>query len=199
MRIGIFGGTFDPPHIGHLILAQEAQAQLVLDHVLWVLTPFPPHKIMQKISPIPDRITMVLMAIAGNRKFSLSRVDIDRQPPHFAVDTVAILREKSPKDEFIYLMGADSLNDLPDWHDPVQFVSICDDIGIMVRSGETVLTSKLEAKIPGLTEKLHFLETPIIEISGTDIRNRVENGKQFRYFVPGRIYHYILNHKLYQS
>jgi nicotinate-nucleotide adenylyltransferase len=197
MRVGIFGGTFDPPHIGHLILAQEATAQLDLDHVLWVLTPFPPHKKMLRISPIQDRISMVLLAIAGNTKFSLSRVDIDRQPPHYAVDTVALLCKKSTGDEYYYLMGADSLNDLFTWHEPVQFVSICHGIGIMVRRGETVVTAELEGEIPGLREKLHFLETPVIDISGTDIRNRVENGKQFRYFVPDKIYHYILNHKLY--
>jgi nicotinate-nucleotide adenylyltransferase len=199
MKIGIFGGTFDPPHIGHLILAEEAQVQLELDHVLWVLTPFPPHKKMQKICPLNDRMTMVLLAIAGNDKFSLSRVDIDRQPPHYAVDTVAQLREKSPKAEFYYLMGADSLNDLLTWHEPVQFVTLCHGIGIMIRHGESPVTTNLEAEITGLTDKLHFLQTPRIEISGTDIRRRVGNGMQFRYFVPEKIYHYILNHKLYQS
>jgi nicotinate-nucleotide adenylyltransferase len=199
MKIGIFGGTFDPPHIGHLILAEEASEQLHLDHVLWVLTPFPPHKISQKISPLQDRISMVLLAISGNRKFSLSRVDIDRKRPHYAANTVSILREKSPADEFYYLMGTDSLNDLPSWHEPVQFVSLCQGIGILTRQGVSVDTTELEEEIPGLREKLHFLETPIIEISGSEIRRRVEGGKQFRYFVPDKIYHYILNHKLYQN
>src|SRR4030043_877461 len=183
MKIGIFGGTYDPPHIGHLILTQEAQAQLELDHVLWVLTPFPPHKRTQKISPIQDRMMMVLLAIANNRYFSLSRVDIDRQPPHYAVDTVVLLREKSPKNKFYYLMGADSLNDLSTWHDPVQFVTKCHGIGIMVRCGEETNTSKLEAEIPGLRENLHLLETPFIEISGSEIRKRVKNGTDFRYFL----------------
>jgi nicotinate-nucleotide adenylyltransferase len=199
MKIGIFGGTFNPPHIGHLILAEEAAEQLGLDHVLWVVTPFPPHKKLQKISPVQDRMSMVLLAIASNQKFSLSRVDIDRQPPHYAADTLSLLREKSPGDEFFYLMGADSLNDLPTWHDPVQFVSLCHGIGIMVRHDEFVDTTQLEAQIQGLSKKLHFLDTPFIEISGSDIRNRVQAGKQFRYFVPDKIYHYILNHKLYKD
>jgi nicotinate-nucleotide adenylyltransferase len=199
MKVGIFGGTFDPPHIGHLILAQEAQAQLELDIVQWVVTPFPPHKPTMKISPIHDRISMVLLAITDNSYFRLSRGDIDRQPPHYAVDTVRLLREKSPKDQFYYLMGADSLNDLPTWHNPKQFVTMCDGIGIMVRSGETLVTTKLETEIPGLSEKLHYLKSPIIEISGTNIRNRVEKGEQIRYFVPDKICHYILNHKLYQA
>jgi nicotinate-nucleotide adenylyltransferase len=199
MKIGIFGGTFDPPHIGHQILAEEAQAQLLLDQVLWVLTPYPPHKITQKISPLQDRMTMVLLAIVGNQKFSLSRVDIDRQPPYYAADTVELLREKSPREEFVYLMGADSLFELPTWHDPVQFVAQCHGLGIMKRHSELVDTTQLEAQIPGLREKIHFLEAPLIEISGSDIRHRVESGQQFRYFVPDKIYHYILNHKLYQS
>jgi len=198
MKIGIFGGTFDPPHIGHLILAEEAAEQLELDHVLWVLTPFPPHKKMQKISSLQDRMSMVLLAIAENRMFSLSRVDIDRQPPHYAADTVLLLREKSPVDEFYYLMGADSLNDLPTWHEPVLFVSYCHVIGIMGRPEEFVNTTALETQIPGLNKKLHFLNTPLIQISGSDIRSRVHGGKQFRYFVPEKIYHFILNHKLYQ-
>jgi nicotinate-nucleotide adenylyltransferase len=154
---------------------------------------------MQKISPLQDRMTMVLLAIAGNQNFSLSRVDIDRQPPHYAIDTVKLLREKYPRDEYIYLMGADSLFDLPTWHDPVQFVEQCHGLGIMKRHGELVDTTQLEAEIPGLREKIHFLETPIIEISGSDIRRRVESGLQFRYFVPDKIYHYIINHRLYQS
>ena len=198
MRIGIFGGTFDPPHLGHLILAEDAREQLGLDQVLWVLTPYPPHKTKQRISPLHDRMSMVLLAISGNAKFNLSRVDIDRQPPHYAVDTVALLREKNPKDEFFYLMGADSLNDLPTWHKPDEFVSLCHGIGVMMRHEVAPNTTQLELKITNLSDKLHFLETPLIEISGSFIRNRAAEGKQFRYLVPDKIHHYILNHKLYQ-
>ncbi len=197
MRVGIFGGTFDPPHIGHLILAENAQAQLGLDQVLWVLTPFPPHKTTQKISPIHDRMTMVLLAITGNTKFNLSRVDIDREPPHYAVDTVALLREKSPKDEYFYLMGADSLDDLATWHEPERFVSLCHRIVVMVRHNEAPDMTLLADQIPGLIEKVNFLETPFIEISGSDIRHRAAEGKTIRYLVPEKIYRYILNHKLY--
>ncbi len=199
MRVGIFGGTFDPPHIGHLILAEDACEQLRLDQVLWVLTPFPPHKTMQKISPVQVRMSMVLLAIAGNIKFRLSRVDMDREPPHYAADTVALLREKNPKDELFYLMGADSLNDLVSWHEPQRFVSLCQGIGVMMRHDETPGISKAELEIGGLKEKLHFLKTPVVEISGSDIRDRAANEKSFRYLVLDKIHQYILNHKLYQS
>ncbi len=199
MKVGIFGGTFDPPHLGHLILAAEALEQLQLDQVFWVLTPFPPHKQGQKISSIEHRMTMVLLAIAENSNFCFSRVDVDRPPPQYALDTVNLLRQASSRDTFYYLMGADSLNDLPEWHDPLKFIEACDGLGIMKRQDEYIETSRLETLFPGLIEKLRFLNTPFIDISGRDIRERVKTGKQFRYFVPEKIYHYILNHKLYQS
>ena len=197
MKIGIFGGTFDPPHVGHQILAADAQEQLSLDHILWILTPYPPHKTQQKISPIQDRLTMVLLAIAGNPKFSFSRIDVDRPPPHYAVDTMQLLRKSYPRDALIYLMGLDSLNELLTWHEPVKFVYSCDGLAIMKRAGERIDTTSVESGIPGLTEKIHYLETPVISISGSDIRKRAREGREFRYLVPDSIYHFILNHKLY--
>ena len=188
MKIGIFGGTFDPPHIGHLILADEALEQLSLDEILWVLTPFPPHKVNVKVSPVEDRMTMVLLAIAGNTKFNLSRVDIDRPAPQYASGTMVILADKYPNDELIYLLGADSLNELKTWHDPKRFVSLCHGIGVMRRHGENYDVGNLEQDFPGIKEKLFFIDTPIIEISGSDIRQRVEQRKVFRYFIPDKIF-----------
>jgi nicotinate-nucleotide adenylyltransferase len=199
MRVGIFGGTFDPPHMGHLILAQEALEQLSLDQILWILTPFPPHKIGQKLSSLDDRIAMVMLAISGNSNFNLSRIDIDRQPPHYAVDTVTILRQNSPDDEFYYLMGADSLNDLIDWYEPIRFVAACHGIGVLSRCNETDDLSSLASVIPGIAEKVHYLQTPRIEISGSEIRKRASKRRPFRYFLPEVIYYYILAHQLYQS
>jgi nicotinate-nucleotide adenylyltransferase len=199
MKVGIFGGTFDPPHLGHLILAAHAQEELGLEQVLWVLTPFPPHKTELHISALNDRLSMVLLAIAGNSHFNLSRVDMERRPPHYAIDTVNILRRNNATDTFFYLLGADSLNDLPTWHEPAKFVEDCDGLGIMNRAGQTVDMAELEVKIPGLGEKVHFLDTPVIEISGSDIRARVKHGRQFRYLVPEKVFRYIVNHKLYRD
>jgi nicotinate-nucleotide adenylyltransferase len=163
-----------------------------------VLTPFPPHKQNLRISPLNDRLSMVLLAIAANSFFRLSKVDIDRKPPHYAVDTVKILRNNNNRDTFYYLMGSDSLIDLPTWHEPARFVEACDGLVIMKRQGETFDPTKLENQISGLKEKLFFVDTPVIEISGSDIRSRIKGGKQFRYLVTDKVYHYILNHKLYQ-
>jgi nicotinate-nucleotide adenylyltransferase len=198
MRIGIFGGTFDPPHIGHLILAAEALEQLSLDSILWILTPFPPHKQKQKITPIMHRQRMVELAINGNNCFVLSRIDMDRVPPHYAVDTLILLHEQMPEDELYYLMGADSLNDIPKWHRPIDFVNLCTGIVVMSRSVDDFTISVLKMKKSGLRKKLHYLKTPNIDISGTDIRSRIKNGRQYRYFIPERVYQYIVENQLYK-
>ena len=199
MKIGIFGGTFDPPHIGHLILAEEALEQLSLDEILWVLTPYPPHKINIKVSPVQHRTTMVLLAIEKNSKFSLSRVDLDRPAPHYASVTMQILADKYPKSELIYLLGADSLNELSTWHEPGRFITLCHGIGVMKRHGEEYNVENLETKFPGIIKKLLFIKAPIIEISGSDIRERVAQGKEFRYFVPDKVFYYILKQNLYKN
>ena len=104
-RLGIFGGTFDPPHMGHLILAAEARDQLALDLTIWVLTPDPPHKQGKDIASLEHRLAMVELAMADDPGFLLSHVDIDRPGPHYALDTVNLLRKEYPEDELIYLMG----------------------------------------------------------------------------------------------
>ena len=125
-KLGIFGGTFDPPHIGHQILAAEAVAQLKLDRVLWVLTPDPPHKQGLKFAPVEARQAMVSTVIANNTAFEYSRVDIDRKGPHYAYDTVRLIAAQHPGMEISYLIGEDSLMDLPSWHRPHDFVGGCD-------------------------------------------------------------------------
>ncbi len=197
MKIGVFGGTFDPPHIGHQILAAEALGQLKLDYILWVLTPSPPHKRPEIISPLAHRLRMVELAIEGNPKFIMSRVDIDRPPPHYAVETMALLKEQAPSDRLYYLMGLDSVNDLPTWHRPADFVELCDGIAVMLRHGESLKSIKNDKQVSGLNDKQYLLNTPIIEISGTDIRARVKNGKHYRYLVPDKVYEYILENRIY--
>ena len=197
MKIGVFGGTFDPPHIGHQILAAEALDQIKLDQILWVLTPAPPHKTLRKITPLAHRLRMVELAIEGNPKFILSRIEIDRPPPYFAVDTISLLKDQSLNDSFYYLMGLDSINDLHTWHRPADFVNFCDAIVVMLRQGERSEPDNFDKQISGLGAKLFTLITPIIEISGTEIRSRVKNGEHFRYFVPEKIYQYIVENCLY--
>ncbi len=197
MALGVFGGTFDPPHLGHLILAQEAQSQLGLDKVLWVLTAGPPHKTGLVITALQHRLDMLSAATCDNPDFEISRVDIDRSAPHYAVDTVRLIARSHPEAELIYLMGGDSLHDLPTWFKPNEFVQACDAIGVMARPGEQVPLDSLERQIPGIARKVRFVEAPLLEIASSDIRARVAQGRPFRYYLPPAVYQIILDRKLY--
>lgn len=199
MRIGIFGGTFDPPHHGHLILAAECYDQLALDRLLFVLTPSPPHKQGKLVSPTEDRLELLVAAIRRDPIFELSRVDIDRPPPHYAVDTVNLLAREYPGAEMIYLMGGDSLADLPDWHAPDKFLAACDEIGVMCRPGEEVDLSALDRQLPGLAEKVRFVQAPLLEISSSEIRRRAAGGRHFRHYLPDPVYEIILEKGLYRE
>jgi nicotinate-nucleotide adenylyltransferase len=197
LLVGIYGGTFDPPHIGHLILAAEARARLRLDRLLWILTPDPPHKQDQHITPLGHRLAMVQLAIAGDPGFELSRVDVNRPGPQYAVDTVRILAEKDPTANLVYLIGGDSLRDLPSWHRPADLVALCAFLGVVRRPGDEVDLPSLEKTIPGLSAKIRFVDAPLLDIASHEIRARAAQGRPFRYFLPPAVYGYILDHHLY--
>ncbi|GAB4472061.1 MAG: nicotinate-nucleotide adenylyltransferase [Anaerolineales bacterium] len=197
-RIGILGGTFDPVHLGHLILAEEALYQIPLDCVFFLLTPSPPHKTNQEITDVFHRYRMLRYAIANQRAFTISRVDLDRPPPHYAVDSIQILRGAYPRSEIYYLMGEDSLRDLPRWHDAPRFVQVCDGIGVMRRTIDDASYNELEKVLPGVREKVLFLTAPRFDISSREIRQRVATGLPFRYFLPPSVYKYILANGLYR-
>lgn len=199
MRLGVFGGTFDPPHWAHLILADEARYQLQLDQVLWVLTAYPPHKSGREISPWQQRLALVEAAIADNPYFKLSTVEIDRLPPHYAYETVRLLAENNPGSELIYLMGGDSLGDLPDWKEPRIFLQNCSALGVMHRPGEKFDLLTLEAILPGLLNKVRFVDAPGLDISSIDLRERIRTGKPARYYLPPAVYEVIVRLRLYQD
>ena len=196
-RIGIFGGTFDPPHLGHLILASEARAHLQLDRLLWVLTSVPPHKLGQTITPVEDRLAMLQLAIADEPAFRVSRVDIDRPGPYYSADTVKLLSKQHPGAGMVFLIGGDSLHDLTTWHDPGELVAACDEIGVMRRPGTRLDLANLEKKIPGLTAKVRFVDAPLLEIASHEIRKRATEGQPFRYYVPPAVYEYIVEKGVY--
>ena len=198
-RLGVFGGTFDPPHIGHLILATEAQYQLKLERVLWVLTPWPPHKTGQAVTPSAVRFELLQATLEGNPDFELSRVDIDRPAPHYAVDTVALLRRAYPGAELVYLMGGDSLADLPKWHTPGAFVLACDEIGVMRRPGRRYNLPELEQILPGVTARVRFIQAPRLEISSTRLRGKIAGGQSCRYYFLPAVYRLIQTRGLYRN
>ena len=197
-RIGIFGGTFDPPHLGHLILASEAHVQLELARLLWVLTPVPPHKMNRPISSLEDRLAMVRLALNDEPSFELSNIEIERPGPHYTLDTIRVFSKLYPNEDLILLLGGDSLRDLPTWHRPADLVAACHQIGVMRRPGDSIDMAELEAKIPGLKTKVKFVEAPLLEIASSEIRRRAARGLPFRYYLLPAVYQYIQEHNLYR-
>ena len=198
-RLGIFGGTFDPPHIGHLILAAEARDQLDLDSTIWVLTPDPPHKQENKISSTAHRLAMVQLAIVNDEDFSLSRVDIDRPGPNYSVDTVRLIKAQYPDHYLFFLMGGDLLHDLPKWHKVLEFLDLIDGIGVMRRPGNEINLNALFEKLPSLKEKIHFVTAPLLEISSAQIRQRVRSHRAYRYYLLPSVFEYVCEQQLYQD
>jgi nicotinate-nucleotide adenylyltransferase len=199
MRIGVFGGTFDPPHLAHLILAEEACFQLDLERILWVLTPVSPLKPDVRISPLKQRIELLEAALVDNAKFSISRVDIERAAPHYTFETLRILSKCNPADDFVFLMGGDSLRNLPLWENPDELLSNCKEIGVMRRPGAEINIPELELLIPGLSSKVKWIEAPLLEISGRLIRNRLRLGQPVRYFLHDEVYKIIKAKNFYRS
>jgi nicotinate-nucleotide adenylyltransferase len=198
-RVGLFGGTFDPPHLGHLILASEAQSQLELTRLLWTVTPDPPHKQDQTITPLEHRLAMVKLAIEDEPAFEISDIELNRPGPHYTIDTIRLLAEQNPGAEIVPIIGGDSLNDLPSWHKPKEIVYAAHWVGVMRRPGEETNLQALERELPGITSKIHYVDAPLLEIASREIRNRAATGKPFRYYLPRAVYEYIERHHLYQA
>lgn len=196
--VGVLGGTFDPPHLGHQILAEEARISLNLEKVLWVLTPNPPHKPDQPISDLGVRIEMVGETVRHNPSFELSPLDIERPPPHYAVDTMRALTIHHSDTKFIYLMGGDSLAELPTWHDASSFTGYCNAIAVLSRSGVSINFEELEKSLPGLQTKLFMLESPSIDVSSQEIRERVRDQIAYAYLVPYGVAPIIEKYHLYR-
>lgn len=197
-RLGVFGGTFNPPHYGHLILAEQARDQLSLDCVLWAPAADPPHKQGQPITPVEQRLAMVSLAIADNTSFELSTVDVERAGPHYSADMLALLNDAHPGADLLFLIGGDSLRDITTWHEPARILREAR-LAVMMRPGVEVDLGYLETQLPGIGERVAWVQAPLIDISGADIRARVAAGKSIRYLLPPCVQAYIDQHALYQG
>lgn len=195
-RIGVLGGTFDPPHIGHLILGEYAVDALALTKLLFVPAADPPHKHNESKTPVEHRLRMLELALADNPRFEISRVDIDRPGPHYSVDMIQIIKEQYPSAEVYFVMGGDSLRDLPTWHRPADLIYLCK-LAVMQRPGIEADAGGHEAILPGITGRVVKINAPLIEISSTEIVTRLAQSKSIRYQVSDAVREYIMSHRLY--
>jgi len=197
-RLGILGGTFDPPHIAHLVMADQARSQLNLSRVLVVLAGQPPHKLGRPVTPIEHRLAMTQLAIADDPSLALSRVEVDRPGPHYTVDTLAELRAARPEDDLYLLIGSDSLRDLMAWRDPARIVAQAR-LAVMRRPDAEPDMRALEVALPGISARVEWVDAPWLDISSSDIQRRVRAGLSIRHLVPTTVERYIVEHGLYRA
>jgi nicotinate-nucleotide adenylyltransferase len=201
-RYGILGGTFDPPHLAHLVLAQEAFIQLALDRVWFVPAGVPPHKIGQEHTPADIRRVLVELAIAGDERFGLSAVELERPGPSYTVDTLGELRRQwGPATWISLILGWDMVAYLPQWHDPAGLLAAVDQIAAVARPGYAATGEELDRlalALPDFARKIRVISAPQMSIAATTLRERVAAGQSIRYLVPDPVREYIQEHALYQ-
>ncbi|MBI5880134.1 MAG: nicotinate-nucleotide adenylyltransferase [Chloroflexi bacterium] len=200
-RLGIMGGTFDPPHTGHLAAAEMARAELGLERILWVPANRSPWKMSRLISTTEQRLELVRLAIAGHAQFELSRVDVDRPAPSYTYETLGILAAQNPDAELFFIMGLDSLRDLGNWHRAAEIVRlarlvVCARPGVAMDVGQMM---DLLHGLPDLFNRLTFVEMPELEIAASNLQERVRRGQSIRYLVPDAVRDYIEANRLYRD
>lgn len=198
MNIGVLGGTFDPIHIGHLVVAEEARIKLGLSEVLFVPAGQPWLKLDRNITPAVHRVEMVRRAIADNPHFKLCTLEVERAGPSYTVDTLTMLQKQLGSEaSFFFILGRDTLAELPLWKEPEKLVQLCR-LVVAPRLGSKDL-KHLETAIPGLLDKVIQLDMPVIGISSSEIRQRIAQGLPIRYLVPAEVEKYITEHKIYPT
>jgi nicotinate-nucleotide adenylyltransferase len=194
--VGILGGTFNPPHIGHLICAQEALVQLGLDTVVWVPAGVPPHREVED-DPGPEaRYEMCELAVSADERFSLSRIELDREGPSYMADTLRAIREAAPDDELFLILGGDQAATLRSWREPEEVLSLAT-IAVVERTGWP--RPAVGVRLSGLrgAERLVFFEMPRVDVSSSLVRRRAREGKPIRYLVTDKVADYIGAQSLY--
>jgi nicotinate-nucleotide adenylyltransferase len=198
LRVGVFGGAFNPPHLGHLVCAQEALLRLELDLVVWVPTGDPPHRALEADPGAEARLTMCEYAVTADERFRLSRVEIDRGGKSYTVDTLRSFAERDPERDLVLILGGDQAAALPSWRDPAGVVSLVAELGVAER-GEArreEITDRV-GEVPGAAQKLRFFDMPRVDVSSSLVRRRAADGEPIRYLVPDKVASYIGAQSLY--
>ncbi len=200
MNVGVLGGTFDPIHNGHLMVAEEAKSQLKLTEVLFIPAGRPWLKEDSPVSPVEHRVQMVRLAIAASPHFKLSTIEIDRGGPSYTVDTIAELQTQLGfGDELFFIIGQDSVSQLPYWREPSRLIQLCRLVAVPRPGYALPNLSILDTLVPGLSKRLIVLDRPEVDISATEIRRRVAQGLPIDGLVPEAVEEYIKKHRLYRE
>jgi nicotinate-nucleotide adenylyltransferase len=197
-RIGVLGGTFDPVHNGHLYIANALRAALDLERVVWVPAGRPPHKAGQIVSRDRDRLAMLDLALAGSATDVISTIDIDRSGPSYTADTLEVLAERFTPARLFFLMGEDSLRDLPTWHDPERLLRVAE-LAVAARPGVNADLASVAGQVPAVQGRVHPVPTEEIAISSSEIRKRVRENQSIHGLVPAPVEAYIRDHGLYSQ
>jgi nicotinate-nucleotide adenylyltransferase len=195
-RIGVLGGTFDPVHNGHLSIANALRAALDLERVVWVPAGRPPHKTGQIVSSDRDRLAMLELALAGSADDQIDTIDIERSGPSYTADTVEILAQRFAPARVYFLMGEDSLRDLPTWHDPERLLRAAE-LAVAARPGVDADLESVARQVPTVRGRVHLVPTEEIAISSSGIRRRVRENQSIHGIVPAAVEAYIQDHGLY--
>ena len=198
MNIGVLGGTFDPVHDGHLILAEEAKSWLNLAEVLFVPAGQPWLKVDRPVLPAEHRLGMLRLALADRPYFKLSTMEIERTGPSYTVDTIAEIREGlGSEDELFFILGWDNLAELPQWREPSRLIEQCYLVAAPRPGYPRLKIKNLETSIPGISQRVMLMKKPEVDITASDIRGRVAKGLSVRHLVPEPVNRYIKEHGLY--
>ena len=197
-RLGIYGGTFDPIHLGHLIIAAQIAEQLRLERVVFVPSGAPPHKHGHPITPAADRITMLHLATDNNPTFGIDTLEIDRGGPSWTADTVETIAARHLEAALWFLMGGDSLVQFHTWHDPQRILATAR-LAVATRPGSAIDMDAIERRVPGITGRTTLIETTETAISSHDLRARMAGGRTISYLVPADVERYINENHLYRK
>jgi nicotinate-nucleotide adenylyltransferase len=196
LRVGILGGAFNPPHIGHLVCAQEALVQLELDRVVFMPVGVAPHREIEHDPGAEARLEMAELAVAGDDRFEVSRMEVDKEAPAYTSETLATLREESPDDELFLILGGDQAAALGGWHEPEKVLELATVVVFERFSwGRNAIGIKI-GRLPG-ARNVRYLDMPLIQVSSSAIRRRVREGRPIRYLVADRVVEYISSNDLY--
>ena len=200
MRVGIFGGTFDPIHLGHLAVARSIQCSLGLDNVIFVPAGQPWLKADTPVSRVKDRVQMLRLALARRRASELSTIEADRPGPSYTVDTMETLqRQLGSSADLFFLLGSDALMDIAKWKEPQRLMKLCQLVSFARPGFGLPAMEALEAAVPGISMRVVFAEVPQVNIRATDIRRRIAEGRCIQRLVPRAVERYILEHGLYEA